>query len=905
MVQVYAQPLYRRHHAAIISEAAFFRAGLFATAVALSLVAAYATGGFWTKVKPSLSQPVVHFTHDAFFLFEVGEEDYNFDKKPDVINIAASVQCSTPIKGIKALLQFTYVFQLVLQQRTPIMDKKFTDLYYRPILPFNSSSTSRLEGAANFELHDILKHYQDRNYTTTFVVNHNVWKADVGTSVTIHMRIRIPSHQVVWYSPSSEEWKARRAGHQQEAQHRLRQAGKQRAAHRGRGTPHVRRYGLVSPSASLASSLGASGDSHVAESAGNREGRPRVPKRKQPEQAEHAGEEGEKLGPLPLRPPLVHPRAEGAHGRVLRVDGELAGRPVSLVCVSAPAQQADRPAFYAECLPAYLPPAADRRLLPMGGDFNCILASVDRVGIPRGSQHGDAWVGSRGQGAQQLRQLVGERGLVDPWRHLHPSKRDLTHFNERWQTGARLDRWYISEELVQWQMDSAIQGVLPHFLQAQRRAERDLQQRRKKAAAVAWAHLVRQLLRVEREGEAEVQAASTWERPQLWLGAVLKLCYGDRSSFYFYNRDQPAHTPTLISSLQLPSQPGEAADLTTPAGVKAACKAFQRHHSAPKPTGVYAAKPVNTAARAKLLGSLTSHLTPTQARAAEGPDGSPTLKAPGLDGLPMEVYDRLWVELGPPLRAMLREALGDTADPAPLAEFLTGILTLVRLRGRVGEGAGQGQQQGEREQGWKQEPEVVFPAVRAGVLVRHQGFPLGAASFAATSEAAFGGAAAAMMSASIDSTYWDLPQERSPNSSSRYPSKAIGVMPRGEGGMGLPNLGSTSSAMLAKIPSSEEWKARRAGHQQEAQHRLRQAGKQRAAHRGRGTPHVRRYGLVSPSASLASSLGASGDSHVAESAGNREGRPRVPKRKQPEQAEHAGEEGEKLGPLPLRPPLVI
>ncbi|MGQ2958452.1 hypothetical protein [Agrobacterium sp.] len=179
-----------------------------------------------------------------------------------------------------------------------------------------------------------------------------------------------------------------------------------------------------------------------------------------------------------------------------------------------------------------------------------------------------------------------------------------------------------------------------HFLQAQRRAERDLQQRRKKAAAVAWAHLVRQLLRVEREGEVEVQGskhlgeaaalAGVGAREQgaqqsLLVSAVLKLCYGDRSSFYFYNRDQPAHTPTLISSLQLPSQPGEAADLTTPAGVKAACKAFQRHYSAPKPTGVYAAKPVNTAARAKLLGSLTSHLTPTQARAAEGPDGSPTL----------------------------------------------------------------------------------------------------------------------------------------------------------------------------------------------------------------------------------------------------------------------------------------
>ncbi|KAJ9527530.1 hypothetical protein QJQ45_025738, partial [Haematococcus lacustris] len=1366
---------------------------------------------------------------------------------------------------------------------------------------------------------------------------------------------------------SSEEWEARRAGHQQ--------AGRQRAAQLGHGSPHVRRYGLLSPSASLASSLGASCDSPVVESAGPREGRLRVPKRQQPEHAAQPGEEVEQLGPLPLRPPLaiysreprVHLRRPGAKLACIEatpapIPGPppLPGRPVSLVCVYAPAQLAERPAFYAECLPACLPPAADRRLLLMGGDFNCILAPVDRVGIPKGSQHGEAWVGSRGHGAEQLRQLVGERGLVDPWRHLHPSKRDLTHFSERWQTGARLDRWYISEELVQWQMDSAIQGVLPvptdhrpvsvavcppdlpltvpapwqlhpahldnpdlldclkdflqaeahhheaasqlglprdghrarwarikqglamraqHFLRAQRRAQRDLQQRREKAAAVARAHLVRQLVQVEREGEAEVQAAQhlgeaaalagvgareQGAQQSLLASAVLDQYYGDRSSFYFYHRDQPAHTPTLISSLQLPGQPGQPADLTTPAGVKAACKAFQQHYSAAEPTGVYAAKPVDTAARATLLGSLTSHLTPTQARAAEGPDGSPMLseeelgralqgcahsKDPGLDGLPMEVYDRLWVELGRPLRAMLQEALADTSDPAPLAEFLTGIITLVpkagkprdqvagyrpitllncdvrlvaravedrlqlpldllvspsqsafilgrdisdsvqfhlglreylqqrgspawlllldlagaydnvswgllqdtmeamgfcreghvrwaQLAGRIstptipssplamhraaltpalpskeyaddltivvldrvrdgkvvvealglfraagdpalsvskssalpcaqpkpglgnqggsgpegagrggrggdvgegdgqgqvgeqglggglGEGGGHGQQQGGREQDGEQEPEkerkkttpepeVVIPAVRAGVPVRHLGVPLGAASYAATSEAAFGGVAAAMMAASLPwrpqglnllgrvrvaqqclaskSIYQmafvqpstpltqamaaavdrfvaasDLPQERSPNSSRLYPSKAICVRPRGEGGVGLPDLGVTSTAMLAKmlaqlwsprvrpwqplthslladpshglstwvitdptappsrgisprlqahvaalaelklfravppasqsffsvlaeplwyntqvrmnpaareaaaeegwthvrhalskgavlaskgklaarklrdatarglaaagqwvggepsasspsldpmdaeaaaptascrtevtgpgavahlpaqelgpstglgtrlgtvrvgpgelqgsqpprwldtaarapprpspddrrarreerqrvaqcrsrrgntqpatqparggpsrrrygIPSSgsssEEWEARRAGHQQ--------AGRQRAAQLGHGSPHVRRYGLLSPSASLASSLGASCDSPVVESAGPREGRLRVPKRQQPEQAAQPGEEVEQLGPLPLRPPLAI
>ncbi|MGQ3393414.1 endonuclease/exonuclease/phosphatase family protein [Blastomonas fulva] len=89
----------------------------------------------------------------------------------------------------------------------------------------------------------------------------------------------------------------------------------------------------------------------------------------------------------------VQLQAEGAQGRVLRVDGELAGRLVSLVCVYAPAQQAERLAFYAECLPACLPPAADRRLLLMGGDFNCILAPVES-GHPAGLA---AWGGLGGQ----------------------------------------------------------------------------------------------------------------------------------------------------------------------------------------------------------------------------------------------------------------------------------------------------------------------------------------------------------------------------------------------------------------------------------------------------------------------------------------------------------------------------
>ncbi|KAJ9520734.1 hypothetical protein QJQ45_007590 [Haematococcus lacustris] len=494
----------------------------------------------------------------------------------------------------------------------------------------------------------------------------------------------------------------------------------------------------------------------------------------------------------------VQLQVDGAQGRVVRVDAELAGKPASLVCVYAPAQPAQRAAFFGACLPACLPHATERRMLIMGGDFNCILSPDDKVGTPVGatSQHAEDWVGSRGVGAEQLERLVEERGLVDAWRRMRPTSRDLTHLSNRWQTGARLDRWYVSASAAEWQLDSSIQGLKPvstdhfpvsvvmyppdlpltarapwqlhpahldnpalldgltgflsleathhaaqlassqgpqrrdvdrarwalvkqglalhaqRFLRAQSREQRDLQHRREKAATAARAHVVSQLRRAGQPGDADLRAAvqlgevaalaGVQDREQgatrsMQASAVLDQCYGDRSSFYFYHRDQPAHTPTLITSLQLPTQPGQVADLSSPAGVLAACRVFEQHFSASSPTGVYAAKPVDPAARATLLASLTSRLTPAQANSCEGPGTDPMLsaeelghalqgcahsKAPGKDGLPMEVYDRLWPQLVGPMRAMLREALADTTDPAPLAEFLTGVITLVPKSGK-------------------------------------------------------------------------------------------------------------------------------------------------------------------------------------------------------------------------------
>jgi len=261
MPQVYSEPLCRRHYASWIGDAMVMRVGLFLIAIAVSLVVAFATGGFWIKLKPTVAQPTVHYTYDALLLFEgnqageeriwstsqtvntqfankyiaasvqSGEEDYNFDGKPDVIEFNAQVQGGAPVYGVKALLQLRYQFkgtvrlkmyslaylsysspapggalytdgELVLQQRSPITDRKYNGLYDSPMLSSNSPSfVQAVEGATELQFESIIKSYLDRNYTTAYQNNFPVWKPGPGNSFTLNMRIRIPPNQVVWIRP--------------------------------------------------------------------------------------------------------------------------------------------------------------------------------------------------------------------------------------------------------------------------------------------------------------------------------------------------------------------------------------------------------------------------------------------------------------------------------------------------------------------------------------------------------------------------------------------------------------------------------------------------------------------------------------------------------------------------------
>jgi transmembrane protein 231 len=71
MVEVYAEPLCRRHYSSLISWAIVVRVLLLIIAIACALVIAYATGGFWVQIKPSMDQATVQYTQDALLLVEV------------------------------------------------------------------------------------------------------------------------------------------------------------------------------------------------------------------------------------------------------------------------------------------------------------------------------------------------------------------------------------------------------------------------------------------------------------------------------------------------------------------------------------------------------------------------------------------------------------------------------------------------------------------------------------------------------------------------------------------------------------------------------------------------------------------------------------------------------------------
>lgn len=85
-----------------------------------------------------------------------------------------------------------------------------------------------------------------------------------------------------------------------------------------------------------------------------------------------------------------------------------------------------------------------KRLLILGGDWNCIgseLDLLDPAGNPAHRFPG-YWDG--------LRAVEAEHDLLDVWRARNGNARTFTHISRSSGTSARLDRWLLSEALRAW-----------------------------------------------------------------------------------------------------------------------------------------------------------------------------------------------------------------------------------------------------------------------------------------------------------------------------------------------------------------------------------------------------------------------------------------------------------------------
>lgn len=131
------------------------------------------------------------------------------------------------------------------------------------------------------------------------------------------------------------------------------------------------------------------------------------------------------------------PPTHDAAGRVVCWDWDAQHHRLRLLAVYAPAQPAERPAFF-DSLAPYLD--TDRVVL-LGGDLNCVLAAHEEAAPSPG----------RRQGAEQLRSLMQAYGLVDPWPTHGSGTAGFTHpATPKPASAARLDRWLVGQAAVPW-----------------------------------------------------------------------------------------------------------------------------------------------------------------------------------------------------------------------------------------------------------------------------------------------------------------------------------------------------------------------------------------------------------------------------------------------------------------------
>lgn len=140
----------------------------------------------------------------------------------------------------------------------------------------------------------------------------------------------------------------------------------------------------------------------------------------------------------------VHHR-DGAGRLVLVGFRDRAGQRWQVMGVYAPAEAAQRPAFFAGPFAVACAARDPEARLLVAGDLNCVMAGADLQQVAGAvAEHNSRLVGS-----QQLRQAASEAGLVDVWRQLHPDLREFTRhtMSVHGPSAGRTTMWLVDEGL--------------------------------------------------------------------------------------------------------------------------------------------------------------------------------------------------------------------------------------------------------------------------------------------------------------------------------------------------------------------------------------------------------------------------------------------------------------------------
>lgn len=122
-----------------------------------------------------------------------------------------------------------------------------------------------------------------------------------------------------------------------------------------------------------------------------------------------------------------------SNGRVLSLLVEFNDFRINVVNIYAPAVLTERKAFF-ESLHQYFLPAGE---VILGGDFNCYESQLDKFG-------GNVTVG------EYLTDFRKAFNLVDVWRRNNPKLQVMTWFNSDLSIGSRLDKFFLSRNLVKF-----------------------------------------------------------------------------------------------------------------------------------------------------------------------------------------------------------------------------------------------------------------------------------------------------------------------------------------------------------------------------------------------------------------------------------------------------------------------